>query len=408
MIWYTEDKIKDFIYQYNYDIRESGNARWIDQKCTADVLSIIADCILNFVPINTDYFTSKDIWNSIYAIETVENIFRKAKVNSKLSMNEYDKFFQQPMELLSYSRILFKKKVGNKNFYKINNKDMLEYIALRERNALTFLQIYIEKVLIDSNLWNFFEKFFKNQSKENFVKMKNTFIAFTISYTNIKKELECRRIFTKILNPLAFKNHSKGTNKGHLSNDIISYDELMYNRDNFRDIYSNKPKGITRKEHEKKCKIYPNENYYKYLSQKAKKFLRLFNLEHRQGKSEIKCYCPDEERTIHIHHIFPESEYPTISFFLENLIALSANQHFVYAHPKGNTQLINTDFQHTCLLAKAEIIKENILSSDNVIYDFDKFIYVLNTGFDTVTYSEIEKLDFNGIITKLNLQFVDL
>lgn len=407
MIWFSEKDLKKFVNQYDYDIRKSGNARWIDQKCTADVLSIIADCIINFMPNNNEeYFSSKDIWYNDYTIKNVENIFRKAKVDGKSSINEYDKFFQQPMELLSYANVLLKKKIGSRNFYKINNKDLLEYIALRERNALTFLQIYIEKVLHDSELWSFFENFFKYQSNTHFTKLKNTFETFTITYTKINKELECRRIFTKILNPLAFKNNTKGTSMGHLSKDKISYDELMYNRDNFRDIYSKKPKGITRKEYEKDLKINPNPNYYKYLSQKAKRFLRLFNWEQRNGKSEIKCYSLDEEKTIHIHHIFPEADFPEISFYYENLIALSANQHFVYAHPNGNTHSINTDFQQTCLLAKTESIKENILHSDAIIYDFKKFMYVLNTGFDTDAYSEIENLDFDGVITKISLQFI--
>ena len=41
----TEQSIIDFISNYEYDIRESHNGRWIDQKCTPDVLSFIADCI---------------------------------------------------------------------------------------------------------------------------------------------------------------------------------------------------------------------------------------------------------------------------------------------------------------------------------------------------------------------------
>ena len=49
MNWLTEEQILKFMDHYNYDIRKSHNARWIDQKCTPDVLCIIADCILEFV-----------------------------------------------------------------------------------------------------------------------------------------------------------------------------------------------------------------------------------------------------------------------------------------------------------------------------------------------------------------------
>lgn len=44
----TQQAIIDFCNQYDYDIRKSGNGRWIDQKLTLDVLSFIADCILQF------------------------------------------------------------------------------------------------------------------------------------------------------------------------------------------------------------------------------------------------------------------------------------------------------------------------------------------------------------------------
>ena len=37
----TQQAIIDFCNQYDYDIRKSGNGRWIDQKLTLDVLSFI-------------------------------------------------------------------------------------------------------------------------------------------------------------------------------------------------------------------------------------------------------------------------------------------------------------------------------------------------------------------------------
>ena len=42
------DSIDTFLNQKNYDIRQSKNARWIDQKCTYDVIQIIADAILEY------------------------------------------------------------------------------------------------------------------------------------------------------------------------------------------------------------------------------------------------------------------------------------------------------------------------------------------------------------------------
>ena len=48
-----QQRVIDFLNKYNYDIRQSKNARWIDQKCTPDVISIIADCILEYTEYNT-------------------------------------------------------------------------------------------------------------------------------------------------------------------------------------------------------------------------------------------------------------------------------------------------------------------------------------------------------------------
>ena len=152
----TQQSIRDFLAQSDYDIRESGNGRWIDQKCTPDVVCAVADFICNYVaddPSPESYvFTSKEIWHSEYASQYVEAVFKKPATKNKNAKHEYDKFFQQPMELLAYANVLGKQKIKGKNYYWVKQINILEYIALRERNALTFLTIYIEKVLHDSGL----------------------------------------------------------------------------------------------------------------------------------------------------------------------------------------------------------------------------------------------------------------
>lgn len=45
----VEQDILQFLDEKNYDIRISHNGRWIDQKCTPDVLWSICDFILNMV-----------------------------------------------------------------------------------------------------------------------------------------------------------------------------------------------------------------------------------------------------------------------------------------------------------------------------------------------------------------------
>ena len=72
----TQQAIIDFCNQHNYDIRKSGNGRWIDQKCASDVVTVIADCIYNYELENSgSTFTTPDIWHYDYAVENVEAIF---------------------------------------------------------------------------------------------------------------------------------------------------------------------------------------------------------------------------------------------------------------------------------------------------------------------------------------------
>ena len=405
----TDSQVIEFLDSNNYDLRISHNARWIDQKCTPDVLCIVADCIVNYIDNNDGdaTFTSKDIWYSEYAIENVHAIFRKVSVDSNSASNEYDKFFGQPIKLFAYSGILRETKTGRRNFYKVNRRDILEFISLRERNALRFLTNYINKVLTDSGLNTAFSEFFEIQTVDAYEYLKEEFCTFTVSNTNIgargsSGKLECGRIFTKIVNILAFALNKRGTERGRISQHAITYDMLMYNRDNFRDIYVEKPKSVSRKDYLVQQQIVVNEAYFRYMSSRAKRRLKEYNDQYRNGLSEMP---GDMEKATHIHHIFPMSEFPEISYFMENLIALTPNQHVNYAHPNGKTTIINRAYQHDCLLVKTDIIKDNLEKENAPIYSFEDLLHVLYVGFDDLSFLEIERNDYCGIKTKIELKY---
>lgn len=403
----TQNDITAFISQKNYDLRISGNGRWIDQKCASDVVTVVADCILNYgLEHQDEFFTTPDIWHSNYTVENVEAIFRKPGVERKEAKNEYDKFFQQPMEMLAYAGVLKKTKKGSRNLYSIAEYDILEYISLRERNSLFFLQTYIEKVLKDSNLFNLFKTFFDLQTKDAYNNVKKAYSDFIIRYTKINGEVECNRIFIKVLNPLAYRYHSCGTEKGRISNQPITYDMLMYNRNNFRDIYSDKPKGVTRKEYAAAHPVVVNDAYYHYQSAKAKRFLRKFNDQTRAAKTEHLDGIHINDKAIHMHHIFPEADYPEICFYLENIIALTPTQHLGYAHPSGRTNEIDNAYQHLLLLSKADRIQENLNSvAVEHIYEFSNLLYVLNVGFDDDDVLEIADMDFVSVVNAINVHY---
>ena len=239
----TEQSIIDFVNAHDYDIRKSHNGRWIDQKCSSDVSSFVADCILNYVDtIKQNEFSSDDIQYFDYSDKNVKLLFKKPSTTSKAAASEYDKFFQQPMKMFANAGILLERKQGNQNIFELKDRPLLEYISLSEKNALKFLFNYIEKVLLDSGLYSVFQRFFDTQTQDEYLKVKEFYTNFIIKETAIKKPTEPRRIFIKVMNPLAYFKNARGTEKGRISKQPITYDMLMYNRNNF----GSSPKSVGR------------------------------------------------------------------------------------------------------------------------------------------------------------------
>jgi hypothetical protein len=382
----TKEELESFFNQTNYDLRITGDARWIDQKCTPDVVCFLSDCILNFTVENpNNWFTVNDIWKSEYFKENVQGVFGKPNAENPNAENEYDKFINQPLKLLSYSKVLLCEKHSNTNFFKIEQLSLLEYIAARERNSFLFLVTYITKVLKDSDLLNHFLSFFEKSRRgiatsTDFSDLKTTYENFILSNTPIAQCVEIRRIFTKVINPLSVENRCQGTIRGRISTDAITYSELMYNRVNWRDTI--KSKGLTRQEFEDTTSNNSEAiEYTNYLMQKA-----MNQIKRRYSTSEVIDEWGFGEAT-QVHHIFMKSEFPQISYFLENLIKLTPTQHYTKAHPSNNTQIIDREYQFVCLIAKSNSIEQSI-SRNEEFYSIENFIYIVNTGINSNLDSE--------------------
>lgn len=403
---FSEDEINEFLSHNDYDVKKSGDARWIDQKCTMDVVSLIADCILEYTKSDTlKEFSASDIWHNKYTVENVEQIFAKPNPEKKAE-NEYDKYFGQPLKLLGYSRVLNCKVRSRRNYYTINNYELLEFISLRERNAFEFLCCYIEKVLKDSGIFSLFENFFKYQNADAFRGVKEGFSDFTIKYTRINGKLECNRIFIKVLNPLACKRRLRGTVRGYISKDNITLDMIAYNQRNWRDLISSKPKNVTREEYMKQY-VMPEDKMTTYKINKAKKNLRNYNNKYRNGKSELYESNNMNDFATQMHHIFPAAIYPEIADFIENLIALTPTEHLNYAHPRNNTNYVDHNYQYFCLIAKAGRIKENLNSKTLPhIYTFSDFTYVLDIGLNTDEFEKIHNMDFGSVLRLIDFNYV--
>ncbi len=395
--------IQRFLDEHDYDVRKTHNGRWIDQKCTMDVVCLVSDCIVEYTSNKRDKtFTVKDIWYSDYTVENVQQIFCKPDPTEKAS-NEYDKYFGQPIKLLDAAGIIHGEKSRRGYIYSIVNQDLLEYISFRDRNSYHFLCLYIEKVLKDSGIYKEFESFFRLQDKKSFKELKDAYTSFTIDNTPINGVTECGRIFTKVLNPLACKYKKRGTERGHLSKDIITQDMIMYNQRNWRDLLSEKPKDMTRVDYEITLPRPDDDCMTTYRINRAKRNLRRYNDSYRAGKTELFDDRHILDPATQIHHIFPANEFPAIADYLENLIALTPTQHYSYAHPNNNTQYVDKDYQYLCLIAKTGAIRDNLLGQTEgpIIYDFYMYQTVLNTGLSTEEFFEVQEMDFAGLLNRL-------
>lgn len=378
--------INDYLSQFDLDVRKSKDARFMDQKCTPDVVCFIADCIINTIPSNHSFVVG-DIWDSQYFIKNTRVIFNKPWANDERARHEYDKFIQQPLRMLGYAQILEVTKQENQNVYRVKNMDLLDYIAQKERNTYNFLYCYFEKVLSDSGLWRYFLEYKNNPNKDTFNELKDRYTRFIIGHTSINGAVEVHRIFPKILNIFAVENQIYGSEKGHISKFVFTFSDLMYNRKNWRDM--NKEKTMTRQEAIGDIDVVQQEAYNSYYVQKAMNLLRKIQIE-----SEVNDQWGYGEAT-QIHHIFPKSEFPQIAHYIENLIKLTATQHYTKAHPNNRTKQINKDYQLTCLLAKADTIDRSLRQSSDFHYRKESFIYVIKVGLSqdidsTLSFADIK------------------
>ncbi|MGP4082718.1 hypothetical protein ACTWQL_22830 [Pseudalkalibacillus sp. R45] len=398
--------LEAFINEHNYDVRVSGNGRWIDQKCALDAVCFVADCIVDYIQNGGKQpFKSPDIWKSDYAITNVQHIFGKPNPLILTTLDEYNKFFRQPMKMLAAAGVLREDGIVNNTIqFSVERTEVLEYIALRERNSFDFLCLYIEKTLLDSGLWYSFESFFEQQTKVSLQELKNIFSNFCIRYTPINTPVEANRIFNKVLNPLACKFHKKGTFRGRLSPSMMTYNKIMYNQTNWRDDAVGKDKNVARGDFAPSPE---NDLMYEYRVTRAMKYLRQFNDKYNEGKSEVLDKFSVGEIATHMHHIFPKNQFEEIADYIENLIALTSGQHLQRAHPNGNTSVIDPGYQYTCLIAKTESIRKNILSNhgEPVIYKFDAFMYVLDVGLRTDYFESLAYCDFNSVLTGIEFNY---
>lgn len=396
--------IKAFLDRYDnsvYDIRQTKYIRFVDQKCTPDIVCFIADCILN-TEYATKPFTKNDIWHTNYFKENTRIVYHKPYSDNPKAAREYDKIASQPLTLLACANVLSRVKDGNAWVYSINNQELLEYIALKEKYTYNFLLAFFSKVIEASGMSSWFKEYIemcKTDTIQAHATLYGRFRKLALSIKNNRAEdddeNESDRMMHKILNVLALNGQYPGSNRK-----IPTWADLMYNKPNRRD--SNRTdKALTREEASKQEAKEINEKFYiGYIVAKAKRYVHK-----KQGDiSEVEDELAQGKATA-VHHIFPQSKYPIIASYYENLILLTANQHYQKAHPNNNTQIVSKEYQYICLMAKSQTIEKYLAAKDDDFYSKEKFIFVINTGLNDVVSLD-ERSTFDEIRKYLTYEYI--
>lgn len=351
--------------------------RYMDQKVTPDVLQFIASSILNLSEIQQSAFTKDHIWRSTYFRKNVPVVFGKPKPDEKSAANEYDKFVSQPLKTLAYSGVLSEEK-RNHNWYGVLNVNVLEIVAQDALLAMEFLHLYNSVVLERSGMIKAFHDFrLGDHSEESYMALRDRYIQFMRGATNIGARgsdgaVEIRRIFPKVLNPMAAVWGTPGSIRGHVSKWPITMPDLAYNRENFRDKNVGKHKSQTREQ-----SIASAAQVVRYKQYEIRGAMNLVRKRHFPTSEVNDSFSAGEANEV--HHIFPQSKFPELSSVSENLILLTSTQHHGRAHANGKHHMVDREYQRICLLAKLGSIEGSIAAEDG-FYSKERFVEILNQG----------------------------
>lgn len=365
--------IDSFLNQFNdFDIRQRHDARYVDQKCTPDIVCFIADCILS-TSCATKTFSINDLWDETYFIENCRVIFGKPSPADASARNEYNKVLCQPLKLLAYAHVLDVEKIDKALLFTVANIEMLEYISVKERNAYNFMLKFFMKVVADSGIMRIFDEYKENcvaDTKTAKAEIYTKYHRFISANTHSHSKTDVDRIFHKVFNLFAYSNMIPGSH-----GKLLDWYDLMYNRVNLRDK-KKKQKALTRQQAATAEIEQINKDFYiDYQINKAIKKVR-----DKQGTvSEVHDDLANGIAT-EVHHIFPKSEFPELASYFENLILLTSSQHRQKAHPNSNFHLINREYQLICLMAKSRTIEDYINQNGESFYTKKSFVYVVNTG----------------------------
>ena len=354
------------------DIRQTRDGRWFDQKVTPDVMAAICGVIVAYCnDSDRKYFTVRNLWKSEDFKKNMERDFGKPSPQNPGAAREYDKFIAQPLDVLRSAQILKLESERPNKVFRINSdlSDVLHKMADSEREAAEFLNAYIEEVFRQSGLLGLRDGFFARQDQSAFQKLKAGYSRFIIENTHINTEVECNRIFAKVVNIPAYFRRRKGAEMGKISRAPISLGDIRYNRINFRDAAAGKPKDIPRQQRRLiSCGM--SEPSVRRVVRDVKDF--------HKHKPEIRdrfsAVNPKASHKVDGHHIFPQARHPLLARFRENIILLTPMQHVCHAHAgDSGFGVISQSYQHLCLQKKLESVEKCDKGLNCVFYSFSDY-----------------------------------
>ncbi len=376
-----QEHMRKHLRRFDLDIRKTKISRYFDQKTKIDVVTFLAECVLQLIENDErKKFTIKDVWKMDYFVKNVPDWFKKPTPDDPKAKNEYDKFVSQPLLTLHYSGLLGGIKKRSWEFH-CEDKILLEYVSRNHRKAHEFLSLYYTKVLNDSGLGDYLEEFLKQQNNNTLNLLKTQFYNLMKEHTPVGNtyatgdnpgKTECMRMLNPTLNIICAKRNKIGTKSGRLADHVIMADELAYNRINFRDL--KKSKALTRKQASA-----IQVPYFDHEESQAKKTMKKMYGNKPMFLDEFyHCIQPQ------IHHIIPKNHNPKFAGYVENMINLSPTQHTDKAHRvdgKVHTNDINIGYQRKLLIAKSFYIEKSLYNGLEYYSKLD-FIDLLNCGMD--------------------------
>jgi hypothetical protein len=380
-----------------------------DQKSSCfDVIEIIAECVIHFTQESPKKkFTSKELRGNNFSDKTVrENLGKPTTKNMK--SNEYDKFFQQPLKVLTYAGILDEED----GKFSVKNRKVLQMISEQSRAAQQFCAEFAEKYFRDSGLGTQLDDFIAVANDENKAtprkKLNNLRDAhFKVldkhtprkksqtkdakgkptgkyAFKGKRKDTNSKRIFWPALKCIAQKNQTRGGYKGRLSKDVILPEDLRYGGEpNFRD--KGKKRGETRAQFEnRKSKESKQDKFGQREEDRTKERIR-----ERYG-SKPQFMEDGISRlgvVVEMHHILPKMDFPKFRAYPENIISVTRDQHG-FAHLQKSSSRVNYSapaeprYQAKLLICQSFYVEREV-DNGGEFYTKESFMDILRVRYNS-------------------------